>query len=39
MNATKSDDELRVRLIMELRGEVHLTWLEDIDPVVSHHIR
>jgi hypothetical protein len=39
VNSTKSDDELRIKLIEELKGEVTLTWLEDIDPVVAHHIR
>ena len=39
VNATKTDNELRIKLIDELRGEVTLTWLDDLDPVVSHHIR
>ncbi|CAI2386997.1 unnamed protein product [Moneuplotes crassus] len=39
VNATKTDNELRIKLIDELRGEVTLTWLDDIDPVVSHHIQ
>ena len=39
VNVTKSDDEVRIKLIEELRGEIKLTWLDDIDPVVAHHIR
>lgn len=39
VNVTKSDDEVRIKLIDELRGEIKLTWLDDIDPVVAHHIR
>ena len=39
VNVTKHDDELRIKLIDELKGEVTLTWLKDIDPVVAHHIR